>query len=172
MSIGGASRSKSAEALRLCTARSVSVSAITAARTWDNRRLPPGSKQRRGLICLRPCVRPVGWQKQAELLIAMSRATIDLGMASRLRAMASEFRRKATEQEDECTATELAIHSIRRHNPRVHRGCYAVIRAALQRLGPLGEGTCCLHFEEVSIRVFISCSQRPTLAHSKSAGAG
>src|SRR6266511_3228042 len=52
MSNGGASRSKSAEALRPCTARSVSVSAITAARTWDNRRLPTRSKQRRGLRML------------------------------------------------------------------------------------------------------------------------
>jgi hypothetical protein len=50
-------------------------------------------------------------RKQAELLIAMSRGTLDLGMASRLRAMASEFQSKATEQEDECTATELATHS-------------------------------------------------------------
>src|SRR4029450_2203684 len=32
----------------------------------------------------------------------MSRATIDLGMAGRLRAMASEFQTKATEQDAEC----------------------------------------------------------------------
>jgi hypothetical protein len=52
-------------------------------------------------------------REQAELLTAMSRATIDLGMAGRLRAMASEFQTKATEQEDEPTATdlELATHS-------------------------------------------------------------
>jgi hypothetical protein len=51
-------------------------------------------------------------RKQAELLIAMSRATIDLGMASRLRAMASEFQTKATEQEDDRAATgSEATHS-------------------------------------------------------------
>ena len=52
-------------------------------------------------------------RQQAELLTAMSRATMDLGMAGRLRAMASEFQTKATEQEDERTATdlELATHS-------------------------------------------------------------
>jgi hypothetical protein len=46
-------------------------------------------------------------------LTAMSRATMDLGMAGRLRAMASEFQTKATEQEDEQTETdlELATHS-------------------------------------------------------------
>jgi hypothetical protein len=38
-------------------------------------------------------------RQQAELLIAMSRATIDLGMANRLRAMASEFQTRAAEQE-------------------------------------------------------------------------
>jgi hypothetical protein len=40
-------------------------------------------------------------RQQAELLIAMSRATIDLGMANRLRAMASEFQTRAAEQEAE-----------------------------------------------------------------------
>ena len=52
-------------------------------------------------------------RQQAELLTAMSRATIDLGMAGRLRAMASEFLTKATAQEDERTAMdlELATHS-------------------------------------------------------------
>jgi hypothetical protein len=42
-------------------------------------------------------------REQAELLTAMSRATMDLGMAGRLRAMASEFQTKATEQEGEQT---------------------------------------------------------------------
>src|SRR5258708_938672 len=37
---GGTSKSKSAEALRLSTVRSVSASASIATRTWDNRRLP------------------------------------------------------------------------------------------------------------------------------------
>ena len=52
-------------------------------------------------------------RQQAELLTAMSRATMDLGMAGRLRTMASEFQTKATEQEDDRTATdlELATHS-------------------------------------------------------------
>ena len=60
-------------------------------------------------------LRRVGCQylrKQAELLIAMSRVTIDLGMAGRLRAMASEFQTKATEQEDDRAATgSEATHS-------------------------------------------------------------
>src|SRR5260370_38145257 len=37
---GGTSKSKSAEALRLSTVRSVSASGIIATRTWDNGRLP------------------------------------------------------------------------------------------------------------------------------------
>jgi hypothetical protein len=37
---GGASKSKSAEALRLSTVRSVGASASTATGTWDNRRIP------------------------------------------------------------------------------------------------------------------------------------
>ena len=40
-------------------------------------------------------------RKQAEILIAMSRATFDLGMAGRLREMASELQARAAEQEDE-----------------------------------------------------------------------
>jgi len=40
-------------------------------------------------------------RKQAEILIAMSRATFDLGMAGRLREMASELQTRAAEQEDE-----------------------------------------------------------------------
>jgi hypothetical protein len=52
-------------------------------------------------------------RQQAEQLIAMSRATIDLGMAGRLRAMATEFQTRAAEQEDDPTAAEqeLATHS-------------------------------------------------------------
>ena len=40
-------------------------------------------------------------RKQAQILIAMSRATFDLGLAARLRAMASELQTRAAEQEDE-----------------------------------------------------------------------
>ena len=50
-------------------------------------------------------------RQQAELLTAMSRATMDLGMAGRLRAMASDFQTKATEQESTATDLELATHS-------------------------------------------------------------
>ena len=39
-------------------------------------------------------------RQQAEMLIAMSRATLDLGMAGRLREMASELQARAAEQED------------------------------------------------------------------------
>ena len=40
-------------------------------------------------------------RKQAQILIAMSRATFDLGLAARLRTMASELQTRAAEQEDE-----------------------------------------------------------------------
>jgi hypothetical protein len=40
-------------------------------------------------------------RQQAEILIAMSRATFDLGVAGRLRAMASELQNSAAEQEAE-----------------------------------------------------------------------
>jgi hypothetical protein len=40
-------------------------------------------------------------RQQAEILIAMSRATLDLGVAKRLREMASELQTRAAEQEDE-----------------------------------------------------------------------
>jgi hypothetical protein len=40
-------------------------------------------------------------RQQAEILIAMSRATFDLGVAGRLRAMASELQTRAAEQENE-----------------------------------------------------------------------
>jgi hypothetical protein len=38
--------------------------------------------------------------QQAETLIAMSRATLDLGIAGRLREMVSEFQARAVAQED------------------------------------------------------------------------
>jgi hypothetical protein len=40
-------------------------------------------------------------RQQAEILMAMSRATLDLGVAGRLRAMASELQTRAAEQEEE-----------------------------------------------------------------------
>jgi hypothetical protein len=39
-------------------------------------------------------------RQQAEILIAMSRGTFDLGVAGRLREMASELETRAAEQED------------------------------------------------------------------------
>jgi hypothetical protein len=39
-------------------------------------------------------------RQQAKILIAMSRATLDLGMSRRLREMASELQARAAEQED------------------------------------------------------------------------
>jgi hypothetical protein len=40
-------------------------------------------------------------RQQAEILIAMSRATFDLAVAGRLRGMASEFQARAAEQEEQ-----------------------------------------------------------------------
>jgi hypothetical protein len=40
-------------------------------------------------------------RRQAELCVALSRATFDLTMAGRLRAMAADFQIKATELDDE-----------------------------------------------------------------------
>jgi hypothetical protein len=40
-------------------------------------------------------------RQQAEILIAMSRGTFDLGIARRLREMALELQARAAEQEDE-----------------------------------------------------------------------
>jgi hypothetical protein len=44
-------------------------------------------------------------RQQAELLIAMSRTTVDLGVAGRLREMASQFQARAAEQDAECTSS-------------------------------------------------------------------
>lgn len=41
------------------------------------------------------------FRRQAEVLLALSRATIDLAIAGRLRALAAEFRAKADELDDE-----------------------------------------------------------------------
>jgi hypothetical protein len=42
-------------------------------------------------------------RRQAELCLAISRATFDLTMAGRLRTMAAEFNIKATELDDDAT---------------------------------------------------------------------
>jgi hypothetical protein len=46
--------------------------------------------------------------RQAEVCIALSRSTFDLTVAGRLRALAEEFRRKASEWDDE--AAEFSPH--------------------------------------------------------------
>jgi hypothetical protein len=55
-------------------------------------------------------------RKQAEILIAMSRATFDLGMAERLREMASELQARAAEQYDEHGLGDNEVTSFRRLN--------------------------------------------------------
>jgi hypothetical protein len=52
--------------------------------------------------------------QQAEILIALSRATFDLGVAGRLRAMASELQTRAAEQEDERGFTDSELASFKR----------------------------------------------------------
>jgi hypothetical protein len=47
-------------------------------------------------------------RQQAEILIAMSRATFDLGVAGRLRIMASEFQNRAAGEEAERGFAEVA----------------------------------------------------------------
>jgi hypothetical protein len=49
-------------------------------------------------------------RRQAEILIAMSRATFDLTIAGRLRRMAAELQDKAAEEDD---ASPLSPHSSR-----------------------------------------------------------
>jgi hypothetical protein len=46
-------------------------------------------------------------RRQAESLIAMSRGTFDLGLAGRLRQMASDLQTKATEQDAERAYTDI-----------------------------------------------------------------
>ena len=59
-------------------------------------------------------------RQQAELLIAMSRTTFDLGVAARLREMASQFQARAAEQEQdaECTspASKMANFELRKRS--------------------------------------------------------
>jgi hypothetical protein len=53
-------------------------------------------------------------RQQAEILIAISRATFDLGVAGRLRAMASELQTRAAEQEDERGFAESELADFKR----------------------------------------------------------
>jgi hypothetical protein len=53
-------------------------------------------------------------RRQAEILIAMSRATFDLTIAGRLRRMAAELQDKAAEQDKERTFTEAEVTSFKR----------------------------------------------------------
>jgi hypothetical protein len=52
-------------------------------------------------------------RQQAEILIAMSRATLDLGMAGRLREMASELQARAAEQEDKRGSNDNELANVR-----------------------------------------------------------
>jgi hypothetical protein len=52
-------------------------------------------------------------RQQAEILIAMSRATFDLGVAERLRAMASELQTRAAEQEDKRGSNDNELANVR-----------------------------------------------------------
>jgi hypothetical protein len=53
-------------------------------------------------------------RQQGEILIAMSRATFDLGIARRLREMASELETRAAEQEDERGFTDNELADFKR----------------------------------------------------------
>ena len=53
-------------------------------------------------------------RRQAETLIAMSRATFDLTIAGRLRRMAAELHAKAAEQDDEVAFTEHKLTNFKR----------------------------------------------------------
>jgi hypothetical protein len=54
-------------------------------------------------------------RRQAEHCIALSRATFDLTIASRLRTMADEFRTRASQLEDDHEG--LPAHVMRRNGP-------------------------------------------------------
>jgi len=65
----------------------------------------------------RPMVSGAYLRQQAEILVAISRATFDLGVAGRLREMASELQTRATEateQEDERGFTDNEVASFKR----------------------------------------------------------
>jgi hypothetical protein len=53
-------------------------------------------------------------RRQAETLIAMSRATFDLTIAGRLRRMAAELQAKAAEQDGERAFTEPTVTNFKR----------------------------------------------------------
>ena len=53
-------------------------------------------------------------RQQAETLISISRATFDLGVAGRLREMASELQTRAAEQEDERGFTDNEVANFKR----------------------------------------------------------
>jgi hypothetical protein len=53
-------------------------------------------------------------RQQAGILIAMSRATFDLGVAGRLRIMASEFQNRAAGQENERGFADNEVASFNR----------------------------------------------------------
>jgi hypothetical protein len=53
-------------------------------------------------------------RQQAEILIAMSRATFDLGVAGRLQALASELQTRAADQEDERGFAENELANFKR----------------------------------------------------------
>jgi hypothetical protein len=53
-------------------------------------------------------------RQQAEILIALSRATLDLGIAGRLREMAAEFQSRAAEPEDERSFNVNEVASFKR----------------------------------------------------------
>jgi hypothetical protein len=53
-------------------------------------------------------------RQQAEILIAMSRGTFDLGIAGRLREMASELQARAAEQEDKRGSNDNEFGNVRR----------------------------------------------------------
>ena len=59
-------------------------------------------------------------RRQAEVLINLSRATIDLAMAARLRGLAAEFRAKADEFAEESSAfSSLALGAGRSQSARI-----------------------------------------------------
>jgi hypothetical protein len=57
-------------------------------------------------------------RQQAEILIAISRTSFDLGVAKRLREVASELQAKAAEQDAECrsAASEMANFKLPRRS--------------------------------------------------------
>ena len=52
-------------------------------------------------------------RRQAESCLSLSRATFDLAIAGRLRAMAEDFRRKA--QEIDAACTKFPLHMLHGH---------------------------------------------------------